>query len=676
MHPIDIAIICVYVCYALYTGLHSKSESSKSLEEYFLAGRSLKGWQSGLSMAAAQFAADTPLLVTGLVATAGVFALWRLWVYAFAFLLLGFLLGPSWRRAGVITDAELTEVRYGQGPATWLRGFKAIYLGTIFNCTVLAMVLLAATRIAEPFLLWDQWLPEFIFQPFVSFVHWVGTPLTRDASSPEVWQHSASNLISILAISIVTTFYSATGGLRNVVKMDIFQFGIKMLGTAAYAITIIMAVGGLPQIPGKLQALFQNPEFAKQAANWMDPSQILAFTPGEAQGATGLLLTLFAVQWLTQMNSDGSGYLAQRTMACRSDKDAKEAAVVFTFVQVILRTLLWLPIALGLLILMPPDLSMVGTESFKSAREATYVLGMAEFLPVGVKGLMITAMLAALGSTVDTHVNWGASYWTNDIFKRIVCEGILKKEPPGWALVWVARGSSIAILLLGLFIMTKLGSIQEAWNKSLLLGAGLGIVLVLRWIWWRMNAWGELASIVSSLALTPVLLNPSLSSYIPWLANAAEGNLDALRLLTLAGAATVISIAVALAVGPESKERLQDFYCKAHPPGFWGPIAASVGEDPAVPMRRFTRSVGAITAAAGSVFTLLVGVGSWMCQSPAPSFMPSQALWIALLLITSVGLVPVWYTLAFKGPQLPADITPIEDTEDLEITGEATAQLA
>lgn len=638
MHPLDIAIIAVYICYALYTGLHSKSESSKSLEEYFLAGRSLKGWQSGLSMAAAQFAADTPLLVTGLIATAGIFSLWRIWIYAFAFLLLGFLLGPSWRRVGVITDAELTEVRYGQKPATILRGFKAIYLGTIFNCTVLAMVLLAATKIAEPFLVWNQWLPEFLFAPVVAFVDWLHVPLTIHVNQANTWVYSANNLISIISIATLTTFYSTTGGLRNVVKMDIFQFFVKMLGTAAYAICVIIAVGGLPAIPAKLHTLY-----AAGGPNGMTPDQILAFTPGEASGVGFMMLTVIGIQWLAQMNADGSGYLAQRTMACRSDKDAKQAVVVFTVVQVVFRTLLWLPIGLGLLILFPPDYSLVG-EAFTTHREATYVQGMAELLPIGVKGLMITAMLAALGSTVDTHVNWGASYWTNDIFKRIICQGFLKREPSGTELVWVARLSNICILLLALFIMTKLSSIQEAWKASLLLGAGLGVVLVLRWLWWRMNAWAELASIITSLVMAPVLLATMPASQ------------DAERLIILALAATLVSVIVALWVGPESMARLQIFYKKAHPPGFWGPVAESLGEPASGPMNRLTRAVGAIVFAAISIFAVLMGSGTLLVGAPAPAGW-SEPVWIAGLLLLGFGLVPLWWNLAFKGPQLPDDST-------------------
>ena len=212
MSLIDVLIIAAFVIYAVSSGFRNKGQASKNLEEYFLAGRTLPGWKAGLSMAATQFAADTPLLVTGLIATAGIFALWQLWIFALAFLLMGFVLAPSWRRAGVLTDAELTEVRYGRTPATVLRGVKAIYFGTIFNCTVLAWVLFATSKIAEPFLLWNQWLPPAVFQPVVDLVQWVGVPLTIGGlDDPEVWIKTANNLVSILMILTVTTFYSATG---------------------------------------------------------------------------------------------------------------------------------------------------------------------------------------------------------------------------------------------------------------------------------------------------------------------------------------------------------------------------------------------------------------------------------------------------------------------------------
>ena len=221
MSTVDALIVVAFVAYAVSAGFRNRRQASKNLEEYFLAGRTLPGWKAGLSMAATQFAADTPLLVTGILATAGVFGLWQLWIFAPTFLLMGFVLGGAWRRAGVLTDAELTEVRYGGTPAAVLRGVKAVYLGTIINCTVLAWVLFAAAKIAEPFLLWNEWLPAGLLQPVVSLVESVGTPLTIGGlDDPEVWVKTANNFISLVAILAVAALYSATGGLRSVVATD------------------------------------------------------------------------------------------------------------------------------------------------------------------------------------------------------------------------------------------------------------------------------------------------------------------------------------------------------------------------------------------------------------------------------------------------------------------------
>ena len=193
--PIDLGIFAAFLAYSIWSGLRARHVAAQNLEEYFLAGRTLPGWKAGLSMAATQFAADTPLLVTGMIATAGIFSLWRLWIYALAFLLMGFLLGGAWRRSGVLTDAELSELRYGGRMATTLRALKAVYFGLIFNCTVMAMVLFAATRIAEPFLHWGDWLPPPLFSPFVALVKGLGISLCA-SNDPAYWaERSASNLI-------------------------------------------------------------------------------------------------------------------------------------------------------------------------------------------------------------------------------------------------------------------------------------------------------------------------------------------------------------------------------------------------------------------------------------------------------------------------------------------------
>ena len=175
LSALDVCIVLAFIGYAVAAGFRNRKRASRNLQEYFLAGRTLSGWRAGLSMAATQFAADTPLLVTGIIAVAGIFGLWQLWIYALAFLMMGFVLAGSWRRAGVITDAELTELRYGERPATMLRGLKAVYFGIVFNCTVLAWVFFAAARIAEPFLLWNQWLPRGVFGPLLAAVEAMAT---------------------------------------------------------------------------------------------------------------------------------------------------------------------------------------------------------------------------------------------------------------------------------------------------------------------------------------------------------------------------------------------------------------------------------------------------------------------------------------------------------------------
>ncbi|MBU2573823.1 MAG: Na+:solute symporter [Elusimicrobia bacterium] len=628
MAALDIAIILAFIAYSVYSGLRNKEAASRDLNEYFLAGRSLPGWKAGLSMAATQFAADTPLLVTGIIAVSGIFALWQMWIYALSFLMMGFVLAAHWRRAGVITDAELSEIRYGGGKALALRGFKAVYFGTIFNCVVLAWVFFAASRIAEPFLLWNEWLPAWMFQPFVSLVQAAGLKLTSCPDGAALWILSANNLISVLAILAVTTFYSTTGGLRSVVDTDVGQVFVMFGATFLFAVIVFMKAGGIAGIHEKLQAL----QLAGSLGA-IKPSEILAFTPDRAYNATFPLLALFALQWIIQLNSDGTGYLAQRSMACKDENHAKIAAMVFTGTQVLLRSLLWLPLGLGLLVLFPPVAGLTG-ELLQADREGAYVRGMAELLPVGIKGLMLTGMLAALASTVDTHINWGSSYWANDIFKRLICQSWLKREPGGRTLVWVARGSNLMLICIALVIMTKLSSINQAWQASLLLGAGMGPVLVMRWLWWRVNAWAEIAAIVvSAAAALPLLL---------WVDDSA------LRLLIMAALSSSASLIAMAVFGPEDKEHLARFYRLVRPKGFWKPVALECGESEYHGPRKLLTALAATAAAGLSVFCLLIGLGSALTGSPPPVICPWPPVWIAGNIILGLLLCPVWFKLGFR----------------------------
>ena len=627
MTKLDWGILLVFILYALYSGIRERKAASQNLDEYFLAGRNLSGWKAGLSMAATQFAADTPLLVTGLVATAGIFALWRLWIYALAFLLLGFLLAPSWRRVGVLTDAELTEVRYGHRAAAVLRGIKAIYFGTIINCTVLAMVLLAATRLAEPFLLWDQWLPEAFFDVCVRGVEWAGVPFAVGGLEAEtIWIRSTNNLLSIGAIVLVTMLYSTTGGLRSVVNTDLVQLAIGLIASVGFAWVVVDHVGGLAELTHRIQE-----QFTVATGYSITGDQLLDFTPFGAKDVTMLVLVVYGFQWLLQLNADGTGYLAQRSMACRTDHDARIAAVVFTVAQVLLRSLIWLPLALGLLVIFPPPPGIIDM----TAREFTFIQGMDELLPPGLKGFMLVGMLAALASTVDTHLNWGASYWTNDVYRRFICQSWLKREPSHRVLVWVARGSNVLILIIALCILPWLSSIQMAWKVSVLLGSGMGVLLVLRWIWWRISAWGELACIMASVGMAPLLL---------W----GLPDQDALRLLIMGIGSGVIGVGVSLLTGPEDHDRLETFYRRAKPPGFWGPIEQRVHSEHHESSQQFWRATLATGLASLSIFCVLTGIGSWMLGIPAPVGIPWREAWIAGIFLIGVILCPIWIRMGFS----------------------------
>ncbi len=629
---LDLLILAAFVAWSVSTGFYYRRKASRGLEDYFLAGRTLRGWQAGLSMAATQYAADTPLLVTGLVAAAGIFAVWRLWVYGIAFLVLAFVLAPSWRKAGVITDAELTELRYGGRASRWLRALKAVYLGTLVNCTVLAMVLTAAARICEVFLPWHAWLPHGTLQPLAGVLKSAGFLLTSlGADHPEAWIRSADNALSISLIVGFTWLYSATGGLRSVVSTDVVQFALMMAGTVVFAVFVLAKAGGPAALPAGLARLY-GPKAAQG---------ILSFGPGGWEEGAGLFCAVLAVQWFAQVSADGSGYLAQRSMACRSDREAKLAGLTFSFVQIVLRSLAWLPIVVALLLVYPAEsLPPLGKapEAFTKIREVTFAQGIKDLLPAGFRGLMLTGMLAALASTVDTHLNWGASYWTNDLYKAFLMERGLKRKPGSRELVWIARASNLGVLLLALWIGMFLGSIGAAWRVSLLFGSGMGLVLLLRWTWHRINVWSEFAAAATALAAAPVLLF------------AFPGLSDGQRMLWVTGLSTAILLLVTLLTPPESMDTLLRFYTRVRPPGFWGPVAWAAGEDPAAPARALLRSLLAVILSSATLFSLLVGGGILLVQAPE-----GKELLLPLgLLAAGLALVPFWWKLGMgRGVRKP-----------------------
>jgi Na+/proline symporter len=281
-------------------------------------------------------------------------------------------------------------------------------------------------------------------------------------------------------------------------------------------------------------------------------------------------------------------------------------------------------------VIFPPQETLSLAE-YVADREFTFVRGIAEVLPPGIKGLMLTGMLAALASTLDTHLNWGASYWTNDIFKRFLSKPLLGREANPRELVWVARAANLLILTIALLILPGLSSLQKAWQISLMLGSGMGVILVLRWMWWRINAWGELACIGTSLFLAPVLL------YF------VADEFEAVRLLCMAIGSTAVGILVSWVTGPGEREHLVRFYRRVRPPGFWGPISRLVDEPRQDSLIRLKYGAFKTVTASFSIFCLLTGIGTALVGGSPPSWFPWRTPWVLLLMGLGVIFSPSWW---------------------------------
>ena len=616
MSGADLCIILIFIAWSVTAGLRARRRASRNLDEYYLAGREVKGWRAGLSMAATQFAADTPLLFCGLVATAGVFALWRAWVYGLAFLLMGFLFANLWRRARILTDAELVEIRYSESWRLPLRLTKAVYFGLVINSATLGFVLLAAFQVSELFLPWHQWLPGALHGAVLDATRWMGLGLATGATELGLELATANNVISIALLLLFVGLYSTTGGLRGVISSDVFQFGLAIGGSVVFAVLLLGEVGGLSGLTQRVVDLY-----GEGAA-----TRMLSFTP-TVEGALMPFPVIVGLQWLFHMNSDGTGYLAQRFMACASDREARIAAFVFSWVQILGRTLVWLVIAVALLVLYPFGPGEAAEPGFAAARERTFLSGISDFMPVGVRGLMIATLLAALASTIDTHLNWGSSYLTNDLYNRLVCRVWLKREASGRELVLVARLASVLVLLAGCFVAGGLHSIQQGWRIALLFGAGIGAVLVLRWVWERINVQAEFAAMGIALVGGPILLHTLPGDDMEWI-----------RLGTMALVSTVGTVLAALATRPSDERVLLEFYRTVRPVGFWGRTAARAGDDPVAVRRALGATLLAALACGASLLCMVVGVSKLLLRLPGEHWLPPT-----LFVLGAFLLAPLWW---------------------------------
>ncbi len=570
--PLDWGIVVAYLALALGVGALMSRRAGRSMDSYFLAGRGLPWWWLGTSMVATTFAADTPLVVTGLVAEHGVAGNWFWWSWAISHVSLAVIFAALWRRARVLTDAELVELRYGGRPATLLRGFKAVFFAVVINGIVLGWVIRAMVKIAAPFTRWDAWIgPEAVagFEAAWPDALTIGGP---------------GDTLTVLALFGLIAVYSSMGGIRGVILTDLVQFLMAMAGSIAFAWIAVSHVGGLD---GLISGL----------ASHYDADRVLAFVP--SAGAAWLPLRLFfiyiAVQWWAQYFADGSGYLAQRLFTARSDADAERGALWFVVANYALRTWPWVLVALVALVVYPLGAEGPGALAGMVAadREMAYPALMGALLPAGLLGLLVASLLAAFMSTVDTHINWGSSYLVNDLYGRFLRPQASQRE-----LVAASRVSVFLLAGLAVVIAARISSIEAAWRFFIALGAGLGLPSMLRWVWWRVNAWTEIVGMTVAVGVALVLypLVPDVR--------------DEYLLVAIVGVSMTAALAATFLTAPVPRDHLARFVHRVRPPGWWGGLAGAASR------RAMGWAAAAWVAGNAGVFALMFGLGHLLLGSP------------------------------------------------------------
>ena len=528
LRPIDwiIAVASVVICFlpALFFG----KRSGKNTTEFFASGRSVPWWLAGISMVATTFSSDTPNLVTNFVRTQGVAGNWQWWAFVLTGVATVFFYARLWRRSGVLTDLEFYELRYSGKAASTVRGFRAIYLGLLFNCIIMASVNLAAVKIAN-----------ILFG------------LSR-------WQ-------TLLGIGLLNVVFAAHSGLWGVLVIDMIQFGIKMSAViaAAYFALQLPEVGGLSgliekvsvmQGPGGLNYLNMLPDFTN---TW--------------ELAVAVFIMPIAVQWWAVWypgaEPGGGSYIAQRMLASKSEGDALGGTLFFNIAHYVLRPWPWLLVGLASLIVYPQlsdiqrtfphvDPSLVGHDIAFPA--------MLKFLPVGWMGLMVGGLVAANSSTILTHLNWGASYLVHDFYRRFLRPAETEKH-----YVFAGRMATILLFVLSSAMVFVLQTAQENFNIMLQVGAGTGLLYLLRWFWWRITAWCEVVAMTSSFGISVLFLILRRTGTV----------IGTHQELFLTVVFTTICWVIMAYAGPQTdRATLINFYRKVHPfgPG-WRRIRREAG---------------------------------------------------------------------------------------------------
>ena len=521
LHLIDWLIIALFFILILGIGLSFTKRAGKDVESFFLGGRNLPWWIAGTSMVATTFAADTPLLVTELVAQSGVSGNWLWWNGLIGGMLATFFFARLWRKANVITDVELTELRYSGKPAAFLRGLKAVYLGIFMNAVIIAWVNVALGALLHVFF---------------------GIPKDQ--------------LIFYLAGAMfVVMIYSSFSGLLGVVITDFIQFIIAMIGCIVLAIVVVNSeqIGGIVGLQEKLPAATFDffPTIAFSSESLVETGQVLGIS----------LATFFAfigVQWWASWypgaEPGGGGYVAQRMMSAKNEEHAVKATLFFQIAHYALRPWPWIIVGLCAIVLYP-DLS-------DADKKLGFAMAMKDFLPPGLKGLLLIAFFAAYMSTISTQLNWGASYIVNDLYSRFIRPKATQKQ-----LVRAARVSTFLLMLVALIVTAQIQTLESAFKFMIECGAGLGAVLILRWYWWRINAWSEIVA-----TITPFFAFTMVHFYTDFVFPNS--------LFITVSFTTVMWLIATFLTQPTDLQILKFFYRRVQPEGAWQPVVNSLGVVP------------------------------------------------------------------------------------------------
>jgi solute:Na+ symporter, SSS family len=601
LSTIDWAIVVAYFGLTLGIGFWAARRAGSSSSEFFLSGRQLPWWLLGFSMVATSFSTDTPNLVTDLVRTHGVAGNWAWWTFLITGMVTVFLYARLWRRSEVLTDIEFYELRYSGKPAAFLRGFRAVYLGVLFNVMIMASVTLAAIKIGTVML-------------------------------------GLSPLQSVAAAMTVTVIFSTLGGFRGVIFSDFVLLLVALAGAfgAAYLSVTHPSVGGL-------EAMLAHPNVSGRLA--LFPAFDLS-TPESRDFLFGFLVIPLAVQWWSVWypgaEPGGGGYMAQRMLAARTQTDAMKATLFYNAVHYAVRPWPWILVALASLVVFPDLDALQRAFPHVPADKIGHDLGysaMLTFLPTGLLGLVLASLLAAYMSTISTHLNWGSSYVVNDVYKRFV-----EPDASESRLVLIGRISTVTMMLLAAMLSLQLTNAIQAFQIMLQVGAGTGLLFILRWFWWRINPWSELAAMVASFVVAVTFQVTDLAAGWPEYQRIWVG-----VLIT-----TIIWVGVTFATPPADERTLREFVRRVNPGGpGWRAVLdrAQAAGSPIEPLHDATNIPrGLLCAFLGTVavFATVFAIGTVL-----------YGQWLAAVLLagtaaaSTLALLSLWRTMPAERPVQP-----------------------